>query len=65
MNEYLVSRRHSLNEYQAVPGAVRVFIDGGCVMFYDEYDELLLAIAAGVWAEITQEKLLPSGDYSE
>jgi len=56
---YMVSRPYDRNSFASIPRSARVFVDGGCLIVYDKYDNILCAFAAGEWAEVQDVELYP------
>lgn len=52
-----------------LPDSHRVFVDGGCAMFYDKNDVIIVCYGAGQWIEIIHddvfEKMHPSMPFDE
>lgn len=56
---YMVSRSYDRNSFFTIPKSDRVFVDGGCLIIYDEDDNIICALAAGEWAEVQDVELYP------
>lgn len=61
--EYHIRMTEDPRAWFIVPDSHRVFVDGGCLIIYDENDQIILSVASGHWIEIISnsifEKLHP------
>lgn len=67
MNKYHVQKNSHRGMWMEIPDSHHVFIDSGCLIVYDEDDNIIIAYAAGEWIECVSDELMKAfyGDEQE
>jgi hypothetical protein len=61
---YFIQTTRYREMWRIIPRSERIFVDGGCLVVYDEDDHVIIAYAPGEWVECIDaqvfEELNPS-----